>query len=168
MRPKGRYGHWNPIQTHVYLLESKHGDVTTVDKGGIDIYRFLIRHLLGLDAPGEASMKTDELDGVAVAPNNHKVIFENDQVRVLETTIIAGEKTPLHTHLRPTVMYVLSESHFVRRDEDGNTMVDTRAIPDFVLPKVLFAESTPKHTIENTDTKDLVVIGVEIKDSRLL
>ena len=112
-------------------------------------------------------MTSDELDGVVVAPNNHKVIFENDLVRVLETTIIAGEKTPLHTHLRPTVMYVLSESHFVRRDEDGNTMVDTRAIPDFILPKVLFAESTPKHTIENTDTKDLVVIGVEIKDSHL-
>ena len=30
-------------------------------------------------------------------------------------------------------MYVLSESHFVRRDEDGNTMIDTRAIPDFIF-----------------------------------
>ena len=103
-------------------------------------------------------MSPDELDGVAVAPKNHKVIFENDEVRVLETTIAAGERTPIHTHLRPTVMYVLSGSHFIRRDEDGNTSVDTRTNPDFVLPKVLFAESTPKHTIENTDTKDLVVI----------
>lgn len=110
-------------------------------------------------------MTLDELDGVTVAPDNHKVIFENDEVRVLETTIAAGETTPLHTHLRPTVMYVISESHFIRRDEHGDTMVDTRANPDFVLPKVLFAESTPKHTIENTDTKDLVVIGVELKNS---
>ena len=108
-------------------------------------------------------MSPDDLDGVVVAPNNHKVIFENDQVRVLETRIPAGEKTPIHTHLRPTVMYVLSGAHFIRRDENGDTILDTKANPDFVLPKVLFAESTPKHTIEITDTKDLVVLGVELK-----
>jgi mannose-6-phosphate isomerase-like protein (cupin superfamily) len=106
---------------------------------------------------------TDDLDGVIVAPDNHRVLFENDAVRVLETTIAAGELTPLHTHLAPTVMYVVSGSHFVRRDERGATMVDTRANPDFILPKVLFAQSTPKHTIENTGTDDLVVIGVELK-----
>ena len=108
-------------------------------------------------------MTLDKLDGVAAAPDNHKVIFENDQVRVLETTIAAGEVTPLHTHLTPTVMYVLSGSHFVRRDEGGATMVDTRATRDFVLPKVLYSTSTPRHTIENTGTEDLVVIGVELK-----
>lgn len=52
-------------------------------------------------------MTLDELDGAAVAPANQKVIFENDQVRVLETTIAAGEVRPLHTHLAPTVMSVL-------------------------------------------------------------
>ena len=109
-------------------------------------------------------MMLDEFDGVAVAPDIHKVIFENDKVRVLETTIAAGAITPVHTHLIPTVMYVLSGSHFIRRDENGETLVDTRADPDFVLPKVLFAESLPKHTIENTDTKELVVIGIELKN----
>ena len=108
-------------------------------------------------------MTLDELDGAAVAPAHHKVIFENEQVRVLETTIPVGEITPLHTHLAATVMYVLSGSHFIRRDEHGATMVDTRANPDFVLPKVLFAASTPRHTIENTGDDDLVVIGVELK-----
>jgi len=38
------------------------------------------------------------------------VLFENDRVRVLETTIRAGEITPLHTHRSPTVMYVKGES----------------------------------------------------------
>jgi mannose-6-phosphate isomerase-like protein (cupin superfamily) len=108
---------------------------------------------------------TDDLDGVIVAPDNHRVLFENDAVRVLETTIAAGELTPLHTHLAPTLMYVVSGSHFVRRDEHGATMVDTQANPDFVLPKVLYAQSTPKHTIENTGTDELVVIGVELKHS---
>jgi len=107
----------------------------------------------------------DELDGAIAAPSNHKVIFENDQARVLETTIAPGETTPLHTHLAPQVMYVLSGSHFIRRDEHGVTMLDTRTNPDFVLPKVLFSASTPKHTIENTGSDPLVVIGVELKHS---
>ena len=62
-------------------------------------------------------------------------------------------------------MYVISGSHFIRRDEYGDTMLDTRDNPDFVLPKVLFTESIPKHTIENTGTEKLVVIAVELKIS---
>ena len=63
-------------------------------------------------------------------------------------------------------MYVVSGSHFVRRDEDGGTLVDTRASPDFVLPRVMYAASIPLHTIENTGDDDLVVIGVELKGPR--
>jgi hypothetical protein len=111
-------------------------------------------------------MPVDELDGAIAAPDHHKVIFENDAVRVLETTIRAGDITPLHTHLTPQVMYVVSGSHFIRRDEHGATMVDTRADPDFVLPRVLYSASTPRHTLENTGADDLVVIGVELLDRR--
>jgi hypothetical protein len=60
-------------------------------------------------------------------------------------------------------MYVTSGSHFIRRDERGATMFDTRADPDFILPRVLFAATTLKHTIENTGADDLAVIGVELK-----
>ena len=114
----------------------------------------------------EQSVALDELDGVTAARGNHRVLFENDEVRVIETTIAAGEVTPLHTHLAPTVLYALSGSHFIRRDEDGATMVDTRATPDFVLPKVQFSEGTPRHTIENTGDDELRVIGVELKHPR--
>jgi mannose-6-phosphate isomerase-like protein (cupin superfamily) len=107
-------------------------------------------------------MSTDELDGVIAAPDHHKVIFENDAVRVLETTIRVGDVSPLHTHLRTQVMYVISGSHFIRRDEHGAVMVDTRADPNFTLPRVLYSTSTPRHTIENAGSDDLVVIGVEL------
>ena len=111
-------------------------------------------------------MTLDDLDGVTAAPGNHSVLFENDEVRVIETRIAAGELTPLHTHLAPTVMYVLSGSHFIRRDEHGATMVDTRATPDFVLAKVSYSAGTPRHTIENTGDDELRVIGVELKNPR--
>ena len=112
-------------------------------------------------------MSDDELDGVRVAPEHHKVLFENEEVRVLDVTIAAGDITPIHTHLRPSVMYVVSGSHFIRRDENGTVMLDTRANPDFVLPRVLFADSTPLHTLENTTDQELVVISVELKKSRI-
>jgi mannose-6-phosphate isomerase-like protein (cupin superfamily) len=107
-------------------------------------------------------MATDELDGVIAAPDHHRVLFENDVVRVIETTIRAGDRTPVHTHLAPTAMYVISGSHFVRRDPDGAVMLDTRADSAFVLPRVMYSPGTPRHTLENTGPDDLVVIGVEL------
>lgn len=105
----------------------------------------------------------DELDGVAVAPGNHKVLFENDEVRVIDITIAVGEITPLHTHLAATVLYRLSGSHFIRRDEHGATMFDSRADPDYVMPTVSYNASLPRHAIENTGEDDLHLIGVELK-----
>ena len=108
-------------------------------------------------------MTLDDLDGVAVAPGNHRVLFENDEVRVIDITIAVGETTPLHTHLAPTVLYRLSGSHFVRRDEHGETMFDSRADPDYVMPTVSYNASLPRHAIENTGDDDLHLIGVELK-----
>ncbi len=37
-------------------------------------------------------------DPVQVAPNNYKVVFENERVRVLSFHARPGEKWPLHVH----------------------------------------------------------------------
>ena len=108
-------------------------------------------------------MTLDDLDGPLADPDHHEVLFENDQVRVLRTTIRAGDTAPLHTHLAPTVNYVISGSHFHRRGDDGATLLDTKAEPGFVLPQVSFSTGTPRHTLENTGEDDLIVIGVELK-----
>ena len=43
------------------------------------------------------------LDAVAAAPANHKVIFENNRLRVLEVTLEADEEEPVHHHRWPSV-----------------------------------------------------------------
>jgi hypothetical protein len=43
------------------------------------------------------------LDAVVAAPANHKVIFENDRLRVLEVTLEADEEEPVHHHRWPSV-----------------------------------------------------------------
>jgi hypothetical protein len=107
-------------------------------------------------------MATDELDGVIAAPDHHRVLFENDVVRVLETTIRPGDRTPVHNHLAPTASYIVSGSHLLRRDPDGNVLLDTRSDPDFVLPRVMFSPGLAAHSLENPGPDDLVVIGVEL------
>jgi len=107
----------------------------------------------------------EALDGPIAAGGNHRVLFENERVRVLETLIPAGEITPVHTHEAATVMYVMSGSSFIRRDETGAVMVDTSTMnPPFIMPPVLWSDFTPSHTLENTGPDDLHVIGVELKE----
>lgn len=43
------------------------------------------------------------LDAVIAAPANHKVIFENDRLRVLEVTLHPDEEEPVHHHRWPSV-----------------------------------------------------------------
>ncbi len=106
----------------------------------------------------------DDLDGVVAAPQHHRVLFENDRVRVVETSIPAGDITPVHTHLAPAAAYVVSGSHFIRREPGGKVLLDTQKTdPPFEWPRVLWSESNPAHTLENTGDQDLVVISVELR-----
>lgn len=104
-----------------------------------------------------------ELDGVTADPDHHRVLFENDEVRVIETIVRSGDTTAVHTHPK-TVMYVLSGTHFVRRDDSGQALVDTREQGDFVMPSVIWSDGLPPHVIENPGAEDLIVIGIELKD----
>ena len=104
-----------------------------------------------------------ELDGVIASPDHHTVLFENDEVRVIETIVQAGATTPVHTHPK-TLMYVVSGSQFIRRSDSGQVMVDTRDEGEsFVMPSVIWSDGTPPHVIENPADDDLIVIGVELK-----
>ena len=112
-----------------------------------------------------AQQEPDDLDGIAAAPEHHWVLFENDRVRVIETVIQPGDVTPVHTHLAPSVQHVVSGSHFVRRDPAGGVLLDTRAGDQpFEMPRILWSDRTPAHTLENTGPDDLIVISVELKD----
>ena len=43
------------------------------------------------------------LDAVVAAPKHHKVIFENERLRVLEVTLPANDEEPVHHHRWPSV-----------------------------------------------------------------
>jgi len=66
------------------------------------------------------------LDAMTAAPEHHELLRENDRVRVLDTRLGPGERTPVQTHRWPSVHYVLSWSDIVRCDVEGNVLLDTR------------------------------------------
>jgi hypothetical protein len=104
------------------------------------------------------------LDALIAAPTYHRLLLENASVRVLDTCIPSGETAPLHCHAWPSVLYILSWSAFVRRDREGNVLLDSRTLPQLVSsPGTLWSPPLGPHTVENVGTTGLRVIAVELK-----
>jgi hypothetical protein len=106
----------------------------------------------------------DELDALIAAPEHHKLLFENEAVRVLDTSIPPGEQTAVHTHCWPASLYILSWSDFIRYDDKGKVMVDSRTLGKIPLPNsAIWTDALIPHSLKNIGEKDLHVISVEIK-----
>jgi hypothetical protein len=108
----------------------------------------------------------DTLDALVAAPDHHTLLLENDRVRVLDTRIAPGEQTPVHTHRWPCVMYILSWSDFIRYDDKGNVLLDSRTVEALKAPPtVLWGSPLPPHSLKNIGEADLHVISIELKES---
>jgi quercetin dioxygenase-like cupin family protein len=104
------------------------------------------------------------LDAMKADPDHHKILMENDQVRVLDTRLLPGERTRVHTHRWPATLYVMSWSDFLRRDADGNVVVDSRNWDGQPLAgEALWLPPLTAHSVENIGQSDLHLIAVELK-----
>lgn len=107
----------------------------------------------------------DPLDALIASPEHHRLILENDKVRVVETLIPAGERTAIHTHQWEGVLHVRSWSDFVRRDDHDNVLVDTRTNEALRNPaEVIWGPALPPHSLENVGSQTLRIIAVELKE----
>jgi len=107
----------------------------------------------------------EALDALVAAPAQHRLVFENAHVRVLDTRIGPGERTPVHTHRWPASHYVVSWSDFVRRDAAGTVLVDTRAVGARPVPEALWGDALAPHSLENVGTDLLHIISTEVKSA---
>jgi len=105
----------------------------------------------------------ETLDALVAAPAQHRLVFENALVRVLDTRIAPGERTPIHTHRWPAAHYVVSWSDFVRRDAEGAVLVDTRAAGARPVPEALWGDALAPHSLENVGPVALHIISTEVK-----
>jgi hypothetical protein len=108
----------------------------------------------------------DELDAVVAAPNSHRVVFENEHVRVLEVTLAPGVHEPEHTHRWPSVMMTDGRARIRYRIGDEVTFES----PDPLPPRENLAGSwmgpEGPHSVENIDSVPMHAIRVEFKTLR--
>ena len=108
----------------------------------------------------------DSLDALAAAPGHHQLMLENDRVRVLDTRIPSGDVVPVHTHRWPAIYYSISPGDFIRRDGEGNVLLDTRIRPiRRENQPAVWIESLPPHSIENVGSGEIHLISIELKTS---
>ena len=122
-----------------------------------------------MSAPAEPVKKAnwpwpDSLDAVIAAPEYHRVVLENDRVRVLDTRIPVGDIVPVHTHRWPAIYYTIVAGDFVRRDGEGNVLFDSRAVPGLLTrSEATWMECLPPHSVENVSANEIHLISVELK-----
>jgi hypothetical protein len=108
----------------------------------------------------------DSLDAVIAAPQYHRLVLENERVRVLDTRIPAGDIVPVHTHRWPAIYYTIAPGDFIRRDVEGNVLFDSRSVPGMLSASAAnFIECLPPHSVENVGPAEIHLISVELKDS---
>ncbi len=108
----------------------------------------------------------DELDAVVAAPRHHKVLLEDDRIRVLETLILPGEETAVHTHVWSGYLYIVNWSDFVRYDADRNVMLDSSSLASPPAPgSAIWAPPLPPHSLLNVGNTNIHVILTEFKHS---
>jgi hypothetical protein len=98
----------------------------------------------------------DALDPVRVAPDTHKVAFENAFVRVLEVRIPAGKTEPRHRHPHGMSVYFTDWDAKVTVD-GGSPSVNHRKAGTFAWSDAVI------HTVENVGQREGHVLRIELK-----
>lgn len=89
------------------------------------------------------------LDALVAAPANHRLLLEDDTVRVLEVTVRPGERENLHHHRWPSIMVVLARPTYRNFDADGMEIPPSGGTPPSpTLPRALHLPPQPLHSIE--------------------
>lgn len=105
------------------------------------------------------------LDAIIAAPKNHKVLLENDKVRILEVTLAPNEVENLHHHKWPSVLYIQEAGDFIDSDAEGNVIFDSRTlIEPLKLPMTMWKDAEAPHTVTNlSKTITIRLIRMEMK-----
>jgi hypothetical protein len=106
------------------------------------------------------------LDALVAAPRHHRLMYENERVRVLEVRIPRGNLVPVHAHRWPAVLHLQSWSEHLRRDQAGKLVFDSRESgPTPEIPSVVWCPPLPPHSVENIGEAELLVLSIELKDA---
>jgi hypothetical protein len=103
------------------------------------------------------------LDGVIASPENHRVLYEDDAIRVISVMVAPGETEKPHHHRLPAIFVI--DRMVKLRDFNG---VTRKEIPlpvpaDAPLPITARFLPQPLHYVENLDTLPFHATRIEFK-----
>lgn len=113
----------------------------------------------------ETWMWDQSYDGASASSDNHRVIFENAYIRVLEISIEPGDREDFHTHERNSIMIIDAQCDMRYYGADRNKKFEQTFPKDATLPTTLsWRESEGLHSIENIDaSRSFHGIRIELK-----
>jgi hypothetical protein len=104
------------------------------------------------------------LDAIPASPENHRVLYEDDMIRVLAVSIAPGTIEKPHHHRWPSVFVI--DRMVKLRDFNGATHEEIPLpVPkDVTFPITLKFPPQPLHYVENLDSKPFHATRVEFKN----
>jgi predicted metal-dependent enzyme (double-stranded beta helix superfamily) len=89
------------------------------------------------------------LEALVAAPENHRLLHEDEEVRVLEVTVQPGERENLHHHRWPSIMVVLARPEYRNFNAEGHEIPPSGGAPASpVLPRAIRLPPQQAHYIE--------------------
>ena len=107
---------------------------------------------------GQPPIIAPQVDALTASPENFRLILENDAVRVLEYTLLPGQKDRRHTHPQ-RVAHVISGGTLRVGFPDG-----THRDFDEVAGTSEWSKPSPLHDTQNIGTTPIKILLVEVKD----
>jgi predicted metal-dependent enzyme (double-stranded beta helix superfamily) len=112
--------------------------------------------------------QTAQFDAVAVAPKSHRVLMEDEKIRVLRVEVAPGATEPVHDHRWPSVMYFEHPqpiTYVAYKLVDGRPVETERVdAPAFEVSQTVRGEPEGLHAVTNRGTKSFVAVRIEFKD----
>jgi predicted metal-dependent enzyme (double-stranded beta helix superfamily) len=105
----------------------------------------------------------EEMDAPQAAPASHRVLLDNDQVRVLEVVIEPGTREPEHTHRAVSVMIVDEPARIRYYEGDALRFESPARSGSTPGVRVRWMEPEGPHSVENIDERRYHAIRVELK-----
>ena len=95
------------------------------------------------------------LDPLKIAPQNYRLLMENERVRVFDVTIRPGEKVSLHSN-GPSVIYVFNDGRLKHTYPDG-TVRESDAVSGAIV-----WDDAETHETENVGETDIHSLKIEL------
>lgn len=101
-------------------------------------------------------LKNNDIDAVAIAPDLHKIIFENDKIRVLDVVVPPGAHADMHWHPE-NVGYVVAPGKL------KFTKPDSTSVEAELKTGQVTNAGENSHIVDNIGNTTVQVIQVELK-----